>query len=83
MIEATTHQSSRKRASGQHDRHGNAEGGGLERKRHAEQLCLECVENQHDEPITGETAGKIVFGFAVFALVAGGVWLKKLVKVDF
>lgn len=33
--------------------------------------------------MTDQTAGKFVFGFACFALVAGGLWLKKLVKVDF
>ncbi len=38
---------------------------------------------EYMEVMTGQTAGKIVFGFAVFALIAGGVWLKKLVKVDF
>ena len=33
--------------------------------------------------MTDETAGKVVFGFAVFALLAGALWLKKLVKVEF
>lgn len=33
--------------------------------------------------MTDQTAGKVVFGSACFALVAGGLWLKKLVKVDF
>ncbi len=33
--------------------------------------------------MTDETAGKGVLGFAVFALVVGGLWLKKLVKVEF
>ncbi len=33
--------------------------------------------------MTDETAGKVMLGMAVFALLSGGLWLKKLVKVDF
>ena len=33
--------------------------------------------------MTDETAGKFMLGAAVFSLVAGALWLKKLVKVDF
>ncbi len=33
--------------------------------------------------MTDETAGKVVFGLACFALLAGAMWLKKLVKVEF
>jgi tight adherence protein B len=33
--------------------------------------------------MTQETAGKAMLGLAVFEMVMGGIWLKKLVKVDF
>ncbi|MGI9621991.1 MAG: VWA domain-containing protein [Acidimicrobiales bacterium] len=46
-------------------------------------IWVQISNPEYMDAMTGETAGKVVFGFAVFALVAGGVWLKKLVKVDF
>lgn len=33
--------------------------------------------------MTDQTAGKVAFGFACFALLSGALWLKKLVKVEF
>ena len=35
------------------------------------------------DAMTSQPAGKGLVGFAFFALITGGLWLKKLVKVDF
>jgi len=38
---------------------------------------------EYMESMTDQTAGKFVVGFAVMLLVLGGMWLKKLVNVEF
>jgi tight adherence protein B len=44
---------------------------------------VQATNAEYMASMTDQTAGKFVFGGACFALVAGGLWLKKLVKVEF
>jgi tight adherence protein B len=44
---------------------------------------VQLTNKEYMASMTDQTVGKFVFGGACFALIAGGFWLKKLVKVEF